>query len=539
MNITSRLTIAIMSFMILTGCGSENDKSNSDNKSGIVTIEVEGQESVKIDSDNCVIDIVLDESVDITDVKVKDVIFSKNASVDEPIGPSLDLSKPVYLVVNHSSGKKQEWTINAVQHIDRYIRCNGLLEAVFTPKETSALVSVPDTQPLDSIVITDMKLGPVGSKIVSTTGYNLNSRREKTNNVSFPMNLDCSLTRTFEVEHNGERTEWTVTFIQKMTSNVIQYVNPWVYRAEVKAEFNGKGNPYFEYKKRVDNDWKRFSKVSIDGKSITADITNLSAGTDYFVRLVNGGLSGDEKMFTTFSPKQVDGMGFNSWHKGGDNGKMWRPSEIDDNSPIWDSSNLGVYEVVDDAALPESKHKVEGKFSAKLISKSSVVNFIAGAIFTGTYLKCEEWISEVSLGVSFDSKPHSLKGWYDYRPGIINRDDKRKNQGLMGKKDSMLIEVALVAEGEGSDKGPFIVNSEDPGKLNLKNNPRVIAYGEFIGSNETDKFTEFEIPLQYKPDDRRMPAYVIIIASSSAKGEYQTGAVGSELYVDGFKFIYK
>ena len=105
--------------------------------------------------------------------------------------------------------------------------------------------------------------------------------------------------------------------------------------------------------------------------------------------------------------------------------------------------------------------------------------------------------------------------------------------------DNMQILAVLVAEAENeAEKGPFPVVSSKPGVPDLQNDPRVIAFGTIESSENTGgKYKEFECVMNYK--DNRTPAYVIVVACSSLRGNFFTGALGSVLYVDEFHFEYK
>ena len=123
---------------------------------------------------------------------------------------------------------------------------------------------------------------------------------------------------------------------------------------------------------------------------------------------------------------------------------------------------------------------------------------------------------------------------------MIDRDEMGKYPELLGQPDIMQIMVALVAEDEGLNKGPFQVLSNMPGKPDLQNDPRVIAFAEILSSDHTGgNYVEFELPLIYKEGDTRKPAYAVVVACASYRGNFFTGAVGSTLYVDDFKFSYR
>jgi hypothetical protein len=411
---------------------------------------------------------------------------------------------------------------------------------VFNAENQTALVYVVEKQPLDEIKISDMKLGPETSVIVSTTGHDNADSGSVTQEVAFPMVLDCTLSRTFTVLYKGAESDWTVTFVQKAIQNEIRSVNAWTYHAEVKGEFNGEGTPYYEYRKASEQEWNRFDDVVVDGVSVYGDITGLEEATEYAVRLVSDDVVGAEYVFTTETPAQLPGMGFNSWYYGGKNGKTWFPYAEGDAYPYWDTANPGISSLIENTTVPERDHKVEGDAAAKMVSSVALIKFAAGNLFTGKFVEFKDWTALLDWGVPFTSRPYSLKGFYDYLPAIVNRDEMGKYPEMVGKPDIMQIMVALVAEGEGEDAGPFVVNSNKPGEPNLKTNPRVIAYGDFLSDQSTGgEYQEFEIPLVYRQGDTRTPAYVIVVACASYRGDYFTGAVGSTLYVDGFSFIYR
>ena len=67
--------------------------------------------------------------------------------------------------------------------------------------------------------------------------------------------------------------------------------------------------------------------------------------------------------------------------------------------------------------------------------------------------------------------------------------------------------------------------------------PGIIAYGRVAVSEDTEGFINFEMPLEYR--STRKPTKIVIVASSSALGDYFTGGRGSVLHLDEFEFVYK
>lgn len=524
----------LTSLLFCASCTFNNNMSFPQLQGQITAFAVEGQKSVTIDAEKQTVDVVLQETADINALKVLDFAISDKTTTDDTPGSVVDLSEPMSLLLKTYPGQEYVWKISAVQPIERYVRCSGLIEAVFDAKNQTVAVYVVDKQALEDIVFEAMKLGPETSQIVSTTGHDSSTSGQVTKDVTFPMTLDCTLAREFKVLYNGTESVWTMTCIQKAIQNEIKTVDAWTYHAVVSGDYNGEGTPYFEYRQAADQNWTRFDEVSVNGVTVTGDITGLVEGTEYAVRLVSEGVVGAEAKFTTDTPVQLPGMGLNDWYYGGSNGKTWYPYAEGDASPCWDTANAGVSSLIDNTTVPEYEHKVEGEAAAKMVSSYAVVKFAAGNLFTGKFAKFVSFTAFLDWGIPFTSRPYSLKGWYDYRPGLVDNVDKSKYPEMLGNPDYMHLQVVLVAD---EAAGPVVVDSSKPGKPDFKTDPRVIAHSEIISNVDTGGYIEFELPLEYR--DSRTPAYAIIVASSSHRGDYFTGAVGSTLYVDGLSFEYR
>lgn len=532
--------VALSAIFSVVSCVFDNDMSYPRVKGDIIAFAVEGQKEVTINPDSLTVDVLLEETAEIDSLKLEEFIISELAVADTVFGEYLNLREPVHVMLSTYPGRDYLWTISASQPIERYIDCSGFVEASFDVENKIALVYVTQEQPLDAVVINKMKLGPETSVIVSTTGHDGADKLNVTKDVKFPMELDCTMTRQFTVEYKGETSVWTLVFLQKQIMNEIKSVDAWAYHAVVSGEFDGVGTPYYEYKTSSDTEWTVFDQVEVNGVSVKADITSLSESTEYQVRLVSENAVGEEYLFKTEAAAQLAGMGFNEWYFGGTNGKTWYPYAEGDQKPNWDTANPGVSSLIENTTVPEYDHKVEGDAAAKMISALAKIKFAAGNIFTGRFVEFKDFKASLEWGVPFESRPYSLKGWYDYSPALIDRDEMGQFPDLLGKPDIMQIMVALVAEGKGSNAGPFDVISSEPGKPDLQNDPRVIAFGEILASENTGgKYVEFELPLTYKEGDARKPAYVIIVACASYRGNYFTGGIGSTLYVDGFEFTYR
>ena len=524
--------MAILSFC--ASCVFTNDMSYPLLQGQITAFAVEGQKSVTIDTEAQTVEVLLEETAEIKELKVTEFAITEKTTAENVPGDFVDLSKPMSVLLKTYPGQDYLWTISASQPIDRYVSCSGMIDAVFDVKNRRVLVYVVEKQDLAEILFEDMKLEPETSQIITTTGFDSADLGVATKKVDFPMLLDCTLDREFKVLYKGIEYVWTLTFVHKAIQNEIKSVDAWTYHAVVSGDYNGEGTPYYEYRKSSEESWTRFDDVTVNGVTVTSDITGLLAGTEYFVRLVSDEVYGAEVSFKTDSPVQLPGMGFDSWYYGGNNGKTWYPYAEGDPNPCWDTANPGVSSLIDNTTVPEYEHKVEGDAAAKMVSSYAVVKFAAGNIFTGKFAKFESFTAYLDWGIPFTSRPYSLKGWYDYNPGIVDNVDKSKYPDMLGKPDFMHLQVVLVAD---ESAGPVVVDSSKPEKLNFKTDPRVIAHSEIVSDVDTDGYIEFELPLIYR--DNRTPAYAIVVASASYRGDYFTGAVGSTLYVDAFSFTYR
>mgnify|MGYP006375421589 FL=1 len=189
--------LMVLSFSV--SCTFENDMSYPHLQGQIVAFAVEGQKSVTIDPESQTVDVILQETAKIDALKVLEFDISEKTTTDFVPGELIDLSEPVNVLLNTYPGQEYLWTISASQPIDRYVRCSGMIDAVFDAKNLKVLVSVIENQPLEDIVFEAIKLGPETSKIISTTGHDGSTSGSVARSVDFPMTLDGTLDRKFTV----------------------------------------------------------------------------------------------------------------------------------------------------------------------------------------------------------------------------------------------------------------------------------------------------------------------------------------------------
>ena len=379
-----------------------------------------------------------------------------------------------------------------------------------------------------------MKLEAEGSEIVSTTGWDSDSDNvyQTTQVVRFPMTLPCVLERTFDVIYKGEKRVWTVKAIQVEVNTLIVSVDAFSYSAKLRGIFRGE-NPVIEYRRADVEEWTVAENATVAGVGISVTLEGLEPGTEYYARVRCDGTVSLEKTFTTERAVQLYNMGFDDWHQ---DGKVWYPylGGAGADQLIWDSANKATASFTGSSTTPDEEFVAvggPGKKAARLESSYAVVKFAAGNLFTGQFVKLAGLGAELAWGVPFDVRPVSLKGYFSYKPApITDADDNHKD--LLGKNDTGHVIVILTDWDE-----QFHVKSAEKVFVDFDNDPGIIAYGKFSSDQDTGGYIEFDLKLDYRSS--RKPTMAVIVASSSALGDYFTGGRGSLLHIDELEFVYR
>ena len=130
----------MLAFLMVTSCLFDNDLSYPKISADILSFQVEGQTSVKIDNELHEIHVELSESADLMRVKVLDITLSEGAALADGVPQYLDLTAPVALTVKTYG--ETVWTIYATQPVIRYINVeNQVGEAEFDVKNRCAVTS--------------------------------------------------------------------------------------------------------------------------------------------------------------------------------------------------------------------------------------------------------------------------------------------------------------------------------------------------------------------------------------------------------------
>ncbi|MBR1632215.1 MAG: PCMD domain-containing protein [Bacteroidales bacterium] len=501
---------------------------------GFVTFEVDGQKSVEINSKERTVAIELEETALPDSLPLLSYTLTDSTFLDTPLPQVLDLSSP--FKVKMHTWQNWEWTIRASRVIKRSVNCDKQVgEARFNEASRTIALRVTEEQLLDRVRFNSMKLGPEGSRIVSTTGYENDGEvsRLVTRECEFPITLDCILTRSFTVVYKGRSEVWNLEAVKVLVETEIRGVAPWCHSADIEAIFNGKGSPEVQWRRAGEEQWTVCDSVTVDGTDIHAKILNLEELTEYQVRVIADGKESAVETFRTDREIQLHNMGFDDWYLGG---KIWYPYPADahDSLKVWDSANKATANFLGSITTPVEDFVAvegEGKKAAKLESTYAVVKFAAGNLFTGQFVSLKGLGADLAWGIPFDSKPKALHGYYCYQPKPIDYYDA-DHAYLKGKNDIGQIQVILTDWPQ-----QFHVLSAEEVFVDVKNDPNIIAYVNFETSDYDEGYVEFTLPLEYR--SYRTPKYIVVVAASSRYGDFYTGGKGSALYLDEFSFIYE
>ncbi len=514
MKTVNKILTLFAALFALAGC-IENDIPYPIITADITAFEVSGQKSAaNINTAERKVMVDLADTVDIANVYLLRFEVSNDATVSPAITNVINLSEPV----NYTLTTYQDyiWTITATQTIERSIQVeNQIGDAIFDESNKIALVTVSGSTQLNNITIKSLKLGPDGATTLP----------------KFDSVKDFTTSQQFVWTYKNRSEIWSVKIVKSDISVNTGAVNAFAKYVLVSGEFQaGSGEPTFVYKKKEDSEWKTFTgSVAVNGGAFSAKVTGLEPETEYVIKSKVGDLTGNEVAFRTEAALQVENLNFENWVK---EGKSWFPNlDLSAAHYWWDTGNKGANTLSEkNPTVSEDKIVISGK-AAKMTSMAIVGVFAAGNIYTGKYVKTVGVGAQLDFGRPFTSRPSSLKGYYHYTPGSIDKV-KEPYENLKGLNDTCHIYIALA-----DWNAPFVINTTEKKFLDL-NSSSIIAYGDLKdGTGTGGSYKEFDIKLNYR-DDKRTPKYILIVASASKFGDYFTGSTSSVLYVDEFSLNY-
>lgn len=390
-----------------------------------------------------------------------------------------------------------------------------------------------------------------GGKISVNFGNKLNTLLQNQCEINFTLYAKDTYST---VATDKADMETTATFkIVVSTATVIATEIPlyeiWATKTKLYGEIlDGQtpGNEVgFMYRIKDDGEWIKVP-ASLSGKVYTSqDITDLMPATTYEYKMYDGeNISVVVKEFTTESTSQLPNNGFEDWFQSGKTWYIYKQGE----QMFWDSGNEGGTTGL--AALSPYNMTTKANdyshsgYSAKLVSKKVAGVLAAGNLFIGDFIGTEDTTKGIlGWGRPWNSRPKALRGYVRYVP--VGVSDSRLPDGI----DNGIIYIAIGDwEGASYDSSwPVVIRTKYPDTDLFNPEPGsytgdgIIAYGEKVFTKETTGadggMIEFEIPLDYRSNER-LPKSIIIVVSASRYGDYYVGGDGSSMWLDDFELVY-
>lgn len=319
---------------------------------------------------------------------------------------------------------------------------------------------------------------------------------------------------------------------------------------------------YFDVRAKGTQDWTRVNAVRDSEGSFSARVSGLTPETEYEYRLAVTALDGgaEETMdasstITTDKAVPLPNGGFEttSNDESSKYKSFYDPSSADETlkSKWWDNGNAGSTTVGSSYVIsyPDASDKKEGNQSVCLQSRTVIVKFAAGNLFSGHF---GETIGTdggtVCFGRPFTARPTALRFWMKYSGGKINHDTSNvPDDGKKGKYDKAMIRIALgtwdYKKYGGDADSPVLVNTTDVSTfVDFSTDASTIALGEKIvssdDSNPAKDWIQVTLPIEYR-DETKFPTHIIISCAASMYGDYFSGCDDSKLWLDGMEFVYE
>ena len=383
---------------------------------------------------------------------------------------------------------------------------------------------------------------------------------------------------TVTVDESTRTYTYTVTISTfKQPTLTVSTANAWAKRVYLEGQASNVdtsvGTVSFQYRKKDAAEWNT-APATLEENTYKATVTDLDPETVYESRLVYNRsaedvFEGTIKEFTTEEAKELYNGSFDNWYQ---NQEAWYPIlEADATSfdnykgylnSFWDSGNLGAAMMSKNPTEQETSdvHTAGGsaaRLTSQFVGIFGVGKFAAGNLYTGHYYETimSPMGAKLFFGQSFTSRPTQLKGWFKYNRGtdVDNGNDPYKSELQATGGDLCSIYIAL-ADNVGLDGGgqnyafeiDNTLGADEPDNFKYKNaidfsetNPHILAYGCITDKEAkgTGSWQEFTIDLKYR-DLKRIPKYIIIVASASKYGDYFTGSGKSVMYIDDFELVY-
>lgn len=332
----------------------------------------------------------------------------------------------------------------------------------------------------------------------------------------------------------------------------------WARHARIGGQWMTETQPenlQIRYRQKGNTDWTTVNATEIlsNKARFYASIDQLEAETTYEYQALStkDGVEVPANIltFTTETALSLPNSSFDEW----DGANPWAAGS-EDKDKFWDTGNgaasiAGLTLTQSSDLRPSDVSKGKSAYLKSQYAKAFGIAdvFAAGNIFTGKFGGIVGTSgADMTFGQPYTSRPQKLKGYYKYNSKTIDWD---KKGGLSGKEDRFHIYIMLT-------DGAHYLNTTnqstffDMEKIKRGEDAHVIAFAELtnekLDENGNDitpavkmsNYEAFEITLKYYKEKAR-PTHIIVAASSSKYGDYYTGGIGSELYIDEFELVFE
>lgn len=241
--------------------------------------------------------------------------------------------------------------------------------------------------------------------------------------------------------------------------------------------------------------------------------------------------------------EQIENSNFEEWYQmlGGilGNRPYFQPGESAA-ATIWATANEGVTTLSVDDTNTTRIDRLDGSYAAKMktIAAPALVRLAAATIFTGSFDKDAALANPtnpraaVDFGTPFTSRPKAVTFEYRYTPGNENRD---RSGTLLPYSDQADVYLLLeIRSGETVSRLATAWFRDSTNVTDWKDTTIELIYGEL-----PDTAPEWQIPENgLYASSSATPTHLSFVASSSCKGDFFEGAIGSELSLDNIELIY-
>jgi hypothetical protein len=218
----------------------------------------------------------------------------------------------------------------------------------------------------------------------------------------------------------------------------------------------------------------------------------------------------------------------------------FQPGESADNT-IWDTANRGVAIAGDANTTREDLGG--GDFAAKMTSVAAplIVRMAAATLFTGKFTEGfpspSDPRSNIDFGTPFAGKPSAFRVDYRYLPGESYEDGD--GTPLPGSDQCDIYVLLQKREGDQSQRIGTGWFRSDQQVADFTNLEVEIKYGELTASDPEFEYANIRTEEgESWGDSGDTPTHIVVVFSSSALGDFFTGAIGSELWVNNFELVY-